>query len=61
LSGFKPEFHDTDILGKIVARMSVSWNSGLNPLNVASLRGRWIEYQLWVGVRAGMSPLPVGT
>ena len=29
-------------------------------LSLASLRGRLIEYQLWLGVRTGMSPLPGG-
>jgi len=32
----------------------------LGQLRLASLRGRLIEYQLRLGVRAGMSPLPGG-
>ena len=32
----------------------------LGQLSLASLRGRLIEYQLRLGVRAGMSPLPGG-
>jgi len=30
-------------------------------LSLASLRGRLIEYQLRLGVKAGMSPLPGGS
>ena len=32
----------------------------LGQLSLASLRGRLTEYQLRLGVRAGMSPLPGG-
>ena len=32
----------------------------LGQLSLASFRGRLIEYQLRLGVRAGMSPLPGG-
>jgi len=35
-------------------------SSQLGQLSLASLRGRLIEYQLRLGVRAGMSPLPGG-
>jgi len=34
--------------------------SQLGQLSLASLQGRLIEYQLRLGVRAGMSPLPGG-
>ena len=34
--------------------------SQLGQLSLASLRGRLIEYQLRLGVTAGMSPLPGG-
>ena len=34
--------------------------SQLGQLSLASLRGRLIEYQFRLGVRAGMSPLPGG-
>jgi len=34
--------------------------SQLDQLSLASLLGRLIEYQLRLGVRAGMSPLPGG-
>ena len=34
--------------------------SELGQLSLASLRGRLIEYQVRLGVKAGMSPLPGG-
>ena len=34
--------------------------SQLGQLSLVSLRGRLIEYQLRLGVKAGMSPLPGG-
>jgi len=34
--------------------------TALGQLSLASFRGRLIEYQLWLGVTTGMSPLPGG-
>jgi len=43
-----------------VYRRGIYVTSQLGQLSLASLRGRLIEYQLRLGVKAGMSPLSGG-